>query len=57
LYAAVVVNQERLPALTDACLSEELAQTPGLPNDDSWISPSIFNDSHHVRCLSKLDAL
>ena len=57
VYAAVVVNRERPPALTEACLLEELAQTLGLPNDDTRISPSIFNDSDHLRRLSKLDAL
>ena len=57
VYAAVVVNRERPPALTDACLLEELAQILGLPNDDARISPSIFNDSDHLRRLSKADAL
>ena len=57
VYAAIVVNRERPPALTDACLLEEFAQTLGLPNDDSRMSPSIFNDSDHLQRLSKLDAL
>ena len=55
--SVIVVNHERPPALTDACLLEELAQSLGLPNDDARISPSIFNDSDRLRRLSKADAL
>jgi hypothetical protein len=57
VYGAIVVNHERPPALTDACLLEELAQSLGLPNDDSRISPSIFNDADHLQRLSRIDAL
>ena len=57
VYAAVVVNRERPAGLIDACLLEELAQSLGLPNDDARISPSIFNDSNHLRRLSAVDML
>ncbi len=57
VYAAIVVNRERPAGLIDACLLEELAQSLGLPNDDARISPSIFNDSDHLRRLSDVDRL
>ena len=55
IFAVIVVNVDRDPALTNSCLLEEVAQSLGLPNDTDLMRPSIFSDRDHVTSLSPSD--
>lgn len=55
--AVIGIPTDRAGALgkIDACIVEELTQILGLPNDDSAVQPSIFNDSSAEEELTEQD--
>lgn len=57
LSAHVVVPDDLSAAKFRHCLAEEMSQAMGLPNDDSGISGSIFNDRNTGDVLSAKDRL
>lgn len=58
IRAAIVLIRTDLAAPnTQSCIEEELAQVMGLPNDDSTVRPSLFNDDEEFAFMTRHDEL
>lgn len=58
ILGALVLIRAALPdALLRSCIEEELTQAMGLPNDDTGVRPSIFNDGKEFGVLTAHDEL
>ncbi|MEM9783463.1 MAG: DUF2927 domain-containing protein [Pseudomonadota bacterium] len=55
LFALALIRAGLPPRLGRACVEEELAQAMGLPNDDPYVRPSVFNDDQEFALLTDHD--
>ena len=57
VYAHVFLRAESSTSTRVACLHEEITQSLGLTNDSDKARPSIFNDDHEFKRLTRHDRL
>lgn len=55
VFGLALIRDGLPPRLARACVEEELAQTMGLPNDDDYVRPSVFNDDQEFALLTLHD--
>ena len=55
--AIVLIRTDLIAPNTQSCIEEEMAQVMGLPNDDSTVRPSIFNDDEEFALMTLHDEL
>ncbi|MEM6973559.1 MAG: DUF2927 domain-containing protein [Pseudomonadota bacterium] len=55
IFALALIRAGLPPRLGRACIEEEMAQAMGLPNDDPYVRPSVFNDDQEFALLTGHD--